>query len=196
LDLEARVAAVALLRALRDISSRRTGITARRPPLLRSICLSETHFRTPAQSLVQRPPPRGLGPRLRVVPPPRGLNVRSSSPFYWFGRSLRLRSRSRVSPENPRARTSRALRSLEVFSPIDATQPRRATAPGTSTSRVMLRPRGSCPPRRLAPCERPPRYVSTGRVLGVLPSELDLAGVASASRRRFPSCDWLPDPAI
>jgi len=41
--------------------------------------------------------------------------------------------------------------------------------------------------------ERPPRCISTGRALGVLPSELHLAAVASSSRRRIPSCDWLSD---
>jgi hypothetical protein len=67
-------------------------------------------------------------------------------------------------------------------------------------------PRGFHPPGHVAPSRflpaatpcsprRPPRYVSTGRVLGVLPTELDLAGVASASRRRLPSCDWLSGPA-
>jgi hypothetical protein len=43
--------------------------------------------------------------------------------------------------------------------------------------------------------DRPPRCISTGRALGVLPSELDLAVIAYASRRRIPSCDRLPVPA-
>jgi hypothetical protein len=37
---------------------------------------------------------------------------------------------------------------------------------------------------------QPPRCFSTGRAHGVRPTELDLTGIASASRRCFPSCDW------
>jgi hypothetical protein len=74
--------------------------------------------------------------------------------------------------------------------PLGATQPRRATTPGvaSSGSRCALAvPAGL---DAFLP-SRSPRCVSTGRALGVLPSELDLAGIACVSRRRFPSCDWL-----
>ena len=75
------------------------------------------------------------------------------------------------------------------FFPHGATQPRRATTPGVAS------PGSCCVLAVLAGLDallpsRSPRCVSTGRALGVLPSELDLAGIACASRRRFPSCDW------
>ena len=52
--------------------------------------------------------------------------------------------------------------------------------------RVTLRPRAYHAPRRFSPSAASLVFLSTRRAHGVLPSELDLAEVASASRRRLP----------
>jgi hypothetical protein len=81
------------------------------------------------------------------------------------------------------------LRSPEVSSPTAPSFRQEPPLPGIPTpgSRCVL----AVPARfdALLP-RRSPRCVSTGRALGVLPSELLRTQVACAFRRRFPSCDW------
>jgi len=127
--------------------------------------------------------------------PPRGSSTSWSSPA---GREpchrlaclprpfapLRSMTRTPVTPSSSVLRLSRGL------FPHGATQSRRATIPGVASSGSCCVPAVPAGLDALLP-SRSPRSVSSGRALGVLPSELDLAWIACASRRRFPSCDWL-----
>jgi len=142
-DLETRVAAVALLRALRDISSRRTRIAARRPPLLRSICLPELHLRTPAPHWFGAPASR-LEPRLRVTRPPRGPSrpeILPVSPVWPLPQaSIPLQSFTRESPctDKPRTALSRGFSPHRRNPAVQSHHPRGFQPPGHVASSRFL----------------------------------------------------------
>jgi len=157
----------------------------------RSVSRSSTSGRL--RLIGSTPPPCASGHVAFATPRPlRGSHARRSSPCHRFGHSPRLRSCFRVSPENPRAtdkpRTPLSRGSLphRRNPAAQSHRPRAFHLPGHVASSRFLPASTPCS------LHRPPRCISTGRALGVLPSELHLTGVASASRRRFPSCDWLP----
>jgi hypothetical protein len=165
--------------SLSDVSSRRRRVAAPRPPLLRLAVPSKAP-RLATASWVRR--------SHRVVGPPRGLRPPGANRIPvaylpWPSAPLQSFTRWSVTP------SSGAAGSLEVSFPLDATQPRRATTPGVASSGSCCVPAVPAGLDALLP-SRSPRCVSTGRALGVLPSEHDLAGIAHASRRRLPSCDW------
>jgi hypothetical protein len=141
-------------------------------------------------------PPRASVQRFRETPSPRGLTA-SGVPNRSHG-SAAPSSFDPATEFHPRIPVHERIVHLALprFT-TPSTQPGRTEPPPPG-----IPPPGSCcvlaVPARLDALlpARPPRCVSTGRALGVLPSELHLAVIASASRRRIPSCDWLPDPRL
>jgi hypothetical protein len=133
--------------------------------------------------------------RIGLAIPPRGSSTSWSShagrePDEWLACLPRTSAPLQSVTRWTVAPSSDASGSLEVSPPT--AQPKRdepplPELPPPGQSCVLAVPAGL---DALLP-SRSPRCVSTGRALGVLPSELDLAGIACASRRRFPSCDWL-----
>jgi hypothetical protein len=104
---------------------------------------------------------------------------------------LRLGPHFRVSPELRGAAKADA-RTLPRFAAPSATHPSRSTTPGlclpgSRCAHALTMCLDALLPRRTPWCP-----FNQARSRGD-PSELDLAEIADASRRRFPSCDWLSD---
>jgi len=154
----------------------RVSIAAWRLPLLQFTCLSKNP-QMPCVVLVwrSRPAVRPLhGLQHKGAPPVTRIAIPSSD----FALLQSLAWYTRITFVMP---------ALSRFScPFDATQPIRATAPGVSTP-------GSCCVLPLTMRfdallpKRPPRCLSTRRVLGVqFPSELAQTEITAAFRQRYP----------
>jgi hypothetical protein len=158
------------------MSSCRTGITACRPPLLRFTCLPKAPLQ-PGVVLVRR--------SRHAVRPLHGFRhegtipvTRTAIPSSDFALLQSLAWYTRITCVMP---------ALSRFScPFDATQPIRATAPGVSTPESCCVLPLTMRFDALLP-KRPPRCLSTRRVLGVqFPSELAQTEITTAFRQRYP----------